>query len=278
MLVAEIVVWIFRSEVIILAWLTMLGAVIGSFLNVVVYRLPAGKSLLYPGSQCPHCHHAIRWYDNLPVLGWFLLRGKCRDCLAPISPRYPAVEALTALVFLTVAITHVVLPLPDDLSDAERYWLVLRTELGRFFYLVTLLCCLEVTALMRYDGQRLPRSLVLFALLVGLVVPAIWPHVKGYDREHIGTALLWGAAVGLTAAMLAGLIVRWLDKSPGVAIEVGAVLVSVGIYLSGSSAGVVAFEATTIFLLAAMVSRRRLPWSVYAGAATWLAVALGIGL
>ena len=87
-------------------WFLFLGAAIGSFLNVVIYRVLAGLNIAWPGSHCPKCKHAIRWYDNLPVLGWILLRGKCRDCKAAISIRYPIVEALTASVFLLLAWTE----------------------------------------------------------------------------------------------------------------------------------------------------------------------------
>lgn len=83
-------------------WWAVLGAVVGSFLNVLVYRLPRGESIVVPASRCPRCGRAIRWHDNVPVLGWFLLGGRCRDCREPISPRYPAVEAATAALFLVV--------------------------------------------------------------------------------------------------------------------------------------------------------------------------------
>jgi leader peptidase (prepilin peptidase) / N-methyltransferase len=76
-----------------------LGACIGSFLNVVVYRLPRGQSLVFPGSRCPRCEHPLAWYDNLPVIGWLMLRGKCRYCGQPISPRYPIIEFVTAALF-----------------------------------------------------------------------------------------------------------------------------------------------------------------------------------
>jgi leader peptidase (prepilin peptidase)/N-methyltransferase len=76
------------------------GAVIGSFLNVCIYRIPAGKSLVSPGSACPGCGHSIRFYDNLPVLSYLWLRGRCRDCGQRISPRYIAVEMLTAVIAL----------------------------------------------------------------------------------------------------------------------------------------------------------------------------------
>ena len=78
----------------------VLGLAFGSFLNVCVYRLPRDLSVVRPGSACPNCKKPIRFYDNIPVLGWLFLRGRCRDCKAPISPRYLVVELLTGLLFL----------------------------------------------------------------------------------------------------------------------------------------------------------------------------------
>src|SRR5438034_11394515 len=76
----------------------ILGAIAGSFLNVVAHRLPRHESLLHPGSRCPECGTPIKPYDNLPVLGWLWLRGRCRACGAKTSWRYPAVEALTGIL------------------------------------------------------------------------------------------------------------------------------------------------------------------------------------
>jgi len=83
----------------LLIFVAALGACVGSFLNVVAYRLPEGKSLVSPPSACPKCGHKLAWFDNVPVLGWLWLRGKCRYCSAPISVQYPIVEAITALLF-----------------------------------------------------------------------------------------------------------------------------------------------------------------------------------
>jgi leader peptidase (prepilin peptidase) / N-methyltransferase len=80
----------------------VMGAMTGSFLNVVAWRLPRGESLVTPGSHCPACDAPVRPYDNVPVLSWLVLRGRCRDCRASISARYPLVEVLTGLVFATV--------------------------------------------------------------------------------------------------------------------------------------------------------------------------------
>lgn len=76
------------------------GLAIGSFLNVVIHRVPAGESVVSPASACPKCGHEIRGYDNVPVISWLLLRGKCRDCKTPISFRYPAIELVNALLWI----------------------------------------------------------------------------------------------------------------------------------------------------------------------------------
>ena len=81
----------------------VLGLLVGSFLNVVIHRVPAGLSLVSPGSACPSCAHPVRAYDNVPVLSWLVLRGRCRDCAAPIAVRYPLVELATGLLFAVVA-------------------------------------------------------------------------------------------------------------------------------------------------------------------------------
>ena len=80
----------------------ILGAVIGSFLNVCIYRIPAGKSIVSPPSSCPNCGHQIRWYQNIPILSYLLLGGKCASCREKISLRYPAIETLTGLLFVAV--------------------------------------------------------------------------------------------------------------------------------------------------------------------------------
>jgi leader peptidase (prepilin peptidase)/N-methyltransferase len=84
----------------------LFGAVFGSFLNVVAYRLPRRESLVAPGSHCTACGAPVRPFDNIPVLSWLILRGHCRDCSAPISPRYPLVEAATALLCGGAVLAH----------------------------------------------------------------------------------------------------------------------------------------------------------------------------
>ena len=80
----------------------VLGAIVGSFLNVCIWRIPEEKSILFPSSHCPKCQKPIRPFDNIPILSWLILRGRCRDCGEPISPRYPLVELLTAVLSLAI--------------------------------------------------------------------------------------------------------------------------------------------------------------------------------
>jgi leader peptidase (prepilin peptidase) / N-methyltransferase len=91
--------WIFGGIVF------FLGACVGSFLNVVIYRVPEGLSLLHPPSRCPQCHTRLKPYDNVPILGWLWLRGRCRYCRYPISPRYPLTESVTAGLFVLTFLT-----------------------------------------------------------------------------------------------------------------------------------------------------------------------------
>ncbi len=94
------------EQTVVVVAAALLGLAVGSFLNVVIYRVPEGLSIVRPASACPHCHHPIRSRDNVPVLSYLLLRGHCRDCGAPIAGRYPLVEGLTAVLFAFLALRY----------------------------------------------------------------------------------------------------------------------------------------------------------------------------
>lgn len=156
-----------------LLWWAAVGACIGSFLNVVVYRWPAGKSIVRPRSYCPLCGHDIRGRDNLPVVGWLALGGRCRDCRALISIRYPLVELLTALVFVLMLVPY---------WGGTEYWIFrYSVYTGRavvlgssIFYAalaihVVLACSLLVASLVRRDGNRVPFLLWGLAPLTAFV-------------------------------------------------------------------------------------------------------------
>jgi leader peptidase (prepilin peptidase)/N-methyltransferase len=198
------------------AWLGVFGAVFGSFLNVVIYRLPLGMSLSFPGSRCPVCKHPIRWYDNVPVLGWLWLKGRCRDCRTSISPRYPLVELLVGLLFAGLAWLEVFqlgINLPERIppSAAEPssiLWL-------QYAFHLMLACTVLCAGLMEYDGQPTPRRLWLPALLLGLALPVVWPELRPVPFMRPLPALLLDARVlaGLMdglAGLAAGAGLGWL--------------------------------------------------------------------
>jgi len=196
-------------------WLTVLGGVIGSFLNVVIYRLPRGLSLIEPPSHCPVCKKPIRWFDNVPVFGWIVLRGRCRDCRTPISMRYPLIEALTAAIFGLLAASEYLsgganLPLRavelvegvvvTGLSNLQLYTI--------YGYHLVLLCTLLCAVLIEYDGNRLPRGLFVPAGLVGLAAPLPWPHLHPVSAWTGLEGLAAGAVdgpIGLAAGTILGL-------------------------------------------------------------------------
>jgi prepilin signal peptidase PulO-like enzyme (type II secretory pathway) len=164
-------------------WLAAVGGCIGSFLNVVVYRLPRGKNLSYPGSACPLCGHPIRWYHNIPIFGWLILRGRCHDCHAPIAPRYPMVEAIVAGIFVATAITG---PLAGGMQVSDPL-IRTATELpgvvwGRYAYHLLLLCVLLAAAQIEWDGpskeSRFPWLLLFVPLTIGIVAPIFWPELN----------------------------------------------------------------------------------------------------
>ncbi|MBK5307256.1 MAG: prepilin peptidase [Frankiaceae bacterium] len=150
----------------------LLGLLIGSFLNVVIWRVPRGESIVSPPSACPSCGHAIRPRDNVPVLGWLLLRGRCRDCTAPISPRYPLVEAATGALFAAVA-----------------WKFGFHAALPAFLYLAAVGIAL---ALIDIDVKRLPDVLTLPSYPVGVVLLGA---ASLEDPHDLLRALLGGAAM-----------------------------------------------------------------------------------
>ena len=127
----------------------VLGLCVGSFLNVCIHRIPIGLSVLHPRSRCPSCSTAIRARDNLPVLGWLILRGKCRHCRATISPRYPIVELTVGLLFAGPYFAGVALA-PGDVWDDAGPYCILALLLASW----ALICLIVVGALLGHDMRR----------------------------------------------------------------------------------------------------------------------------
>lgn len=175
-------------------WVFVFGAIIGSFLNVVIYRLPRTISLVHPGSRCGSCGRAIRWYDNVPVLSWFVLRGRCRDCGAAFSSRYPIVEAATGAMFMALAIAGPLRGEPVDLQPQTP-----ATLWALFCFRAALMCVVWSAAWIKRDGQPLPLSLLLFGLVCGALPAQLWPNLYGPPRwlpiNDLGLSLGWQSSL-----------------------------------------------------------------------------------
>jgi leader peptidase (prepilin peptidase)/N-methyltransferase len=172
------------------------GLVIGSFLNVVVWRLPRRESLSTPGSHCPNCNYAIRWFDNVPVISWLILRGRCRHCGTAISLRYPFVELFTALFFVSVALWGL-----GPILNGPTAWT--GEVIARVLMVASLLYLASISVtltLIDLDVHRLPNSIVLPAYAVGAVLLGAASFSAG-DAGGLGRA-----AVGLVVMFVAYLV------------------------------------------------------------------------
>jgi leader peptidase (prepilin peptidase)/N-methyltransferase len=195
------------------------GAVFGSFLNVVVHRVPLGQSIVSPPSHCPGCHEPVRARDNVPVLSWLVLRGGCRHCGERISWRYPLIEAMTAALFAVVVIVRGV--------DAE-----LLVELPFVAMLVAV-------AAIDLDHRIVPNKILLpaaaWAIAAGAVVqteklPELLVAGAGAFTLLLGAALIHPAGMGMGDVKLAGVMGLYLGLSILPALFIG--------FLAGSLVGV----------------------------------------
>lgn len=145
------------------------GLVIGSFLNVVIARLPEQRSLWMPGSTCPGCGNAIAWHDNIPLVSFAVLRGRCRACATPIPWRYPIVEAATAALFVLA-------------------WLVFGGDVRQFVVAVVFLAALVAITVIDLRHQIIPDAITLPGIVAGLVASLVTGRISWV--ESVGGALL----------------------------------------------------------------------------------------
>ncbi len=266
-------------------WIFALGAIIGSFLNVVIYRLPAGKSLVFPGSRCPNCLSPIRWHDNLPIFSWFILGGKCRDCRAAISVRYPLVEAATALMFLSVAYVHFGVTtvagdrgaIAKQVDSAEEGvlwagdpgWPIKLSRSVRDWFLLSTLLAGSVIV---WDGRRVPWQLFAPVLIGGMTVALAEPWLnlgwrahpmRGIDPIQLFFSLATDLAVGVAILVVVG-IVLGDSASRGLGWAIISTTLIVG-WKIAIGAAVVGFILSTISWVAYRILRAEnpgffLPW------------------
>jgi leader peptidase (prepilin peptidase) / N-methyltransferase len=182
----------------------VVGAIFGSFLNVVAYRLPRGESLARPRSRCPQCQTPIKPYDNVPVLSWLALRGRCRSCRAPISARYPLVEAMTGLLCALVVIDKgpdedallglalVLLLVPITLIDLDHR--IIPNKL-------TLLGAVVAPALLALTApEAIPEHLIAAAAAGGFFLVAALAYPRGMGMGDVKLAAVLGLFLGRAVA------------------------------------------------------------------------------
>jgi len=190
------------------------GCCVGSFLNVVIYRLPRGKSIVFPSSACPQCWQKIKFYDNIPLISWILLGGECRNCRAKISARYFVIELLTGLAFTFLFYVYFISSYRSGLRIADGGW---------FVYLVNLVLVAGLIAGSAVDLQYwiIPLSVCWFVSVVGIIGSALGcffidpPLISQYHLlPSVGSevsALAAGAGLGLIISLvllLTGLLKR----------------------------------------------------------------------
>lgn len=205
----------------------ILGACIGSFLNVVAWRLPRQESLVLPPSHCPRCGTQLQWFENVPVVGWLLLRGHCRHCGALISPRYPLVELLSAglWVAVTMAAPTAMGPGAAPLALILAGWV--------------LVSWLLPLVLIDLDHLWLPEPLCRFGLVLGLLFTAGlgWMQSPGVARELIGQHLL-AAGLGLVGFEAVSAIAQKLMGRPAMGLGDAKLAALLGAWLGLTGLGV----------------------------------------
>jgi leader peptidase (prepilin peptidase)/N-methyltransferase len=240
----------------LLVWLAAFGLVIGSFLNVCIGRLPRGESIVSPPSRCPTCHSAIAWYDNIPVLSYLVLRGRCRTCRSSISARYPVTEAVTAAAFVVQGVWFHA----DPVLLASR------------LVFTAILIVLFGTDL---ETQRLPNVITYPGIVLGLafsywVPPGLAAAVTGCIA---GASVLW--------------LIRWAWKRvtgvDGMGLGDVKMLAMIGAFLGWRQIGVVLFlsslsGAVIGMLLAGLRNKSlqtRLPFGTFLAVAAFVASLVG---
>lgn len=211
------------------------GLITGSFLNVVAYRLPRGESLLFPASQCPSCGISVKPYDNVPLLGWLLLRGHCRSCGERISARYPLVEALTAVLAVAVVLTK------HSAHDVI---------LGLF-----LVGTLVPVALIDLDQRIIPNKITLPAALAAVAIGLLTDPSRVPEQLIAGAAaggfllvfaLAYPRGMGMGDVKLAAVLGLFLGREAGVAILAGVLAGAVGGMLVMARVGVAKGRKTAV--------------------------------
>lgn len=189
-------------------FVTVLGAALGSFLNVLIYRLPEETSIIFPASRCPHCRKAIRFYDNIPVISYILLKGRCRECHEKISFRYPLVELITAVISLLL------------------FWKFGLTF--KYLFSFIFVCALMVITFIDLDHQIIPDVITLPGIPIFFLAAVFAMNLRFLDAFLgflIGGGCLYGIAI----------IYEWVTKREGMGGGDIKLLAMIGAFLGWQS-------------------------------------------
>ncbi|MCK4625322.1 MAG: prepilin peptidase [Phycisphaerae bacterium] len=192
-------------HVIWIPFLFILGACVGSFLNVVIYRLPRGESIVFPASHCPSCGKAIKWHDNLPIISWLMLRGQCRWCSQSISPRYLMIELLTAVLVTGLYVCYFVLDLRDGTGTFYEDWPMFAAH-------AILLCGLLAASAVDIELFIVPLQVMWVCSAVGIAAATFRPHAFGQPVSPALATASAGAVIGLVIALVL-LRLGWIQQS-----------------------------------------------------------------
>lgn len=184
------------------------GAIIGSFLNVCIMRLPKGESIITPGSHCPHCQNPIKFYDNIPLISYFLLRGKCRKCKKKISIQYPLVEGITAICSFILFLKY-------------------GASLSYLFYFSFVAALVVITVIDLYH-QIIPDVISIPGIGVGLLSALILPHITFFNS-------LIGIILGGGSLFVVATLYQWLFKREGMGGGDVKLLAMIGAFLGWES-------------------------------------------
>lgn len=253
----------------------ILGGLIGSFLNVVVHRVPRGESIVSPPSACPACGHRIRWYDNIPVVSWLILRGRCRDCGAPISIRYPLVELAAAAAFVAVAWWRAPALVAGIQAGGAAPWAALAETLA-WLWLAAASIALTIIDV---EVKRLPNPIVYTSIGVVAAFLTLAAALTG-DWASLGRA-------GLAALALGGFYLLVAVVVPGgmglgdvkLAVLLGLALGWIG-WPELAVGALAAFVLGAVFGLALLAVERRgrgvrIPFGPWMLAGAWVGAVVG---
>jgi leader peptidase (prepilin peptidase)/N-methyltransferase len=247
------------------------GAVVGSFLNVCIHRMPLDQSIVFPPSHCPHCNEGIRWADNIPLVSYLALGRKCRNCGAKISPRYFIVELLTALLFLLMWLK---LTQWDDPPVHGIYFLK-----GPIYWMV--IAGLIVATFIDFEHYIIPNEITVGGIIVGLLLSAVYPPLMDANSIQVSVVRsVLGVLVGGVTLLVVATVGEMIFKKEAMGMGDVKFLAAIGAFLGWEATLFTIFISSllggVIGLILVIASKKgwqsRIPYGPYIalGALLWM--------